>query len=81
VKREAMAKPQARQLVVCVDNDGYVASLEKRKIYVVLRDAAAEQHGLIRIVDESGEDYLYPKSLFRPLALPLSVKRAVLAAA
>jgi hypothetical protein len=71
---------QAKQLVVCVDNKGYAASLEKRKIYVALRDAAAEKHGLLRVVDESGEDYLYPKGSFRPIALPQSVKKAVLAA-
>ena len=76
-----MAKSQAKQLVVCIDNDGYPVSLEKRKIYIALRDAAALERGLVRIVDESGDDYLYPKSLFRPIALPLSVKRAVLAAA
>lgn len=75
-----MTKTQVKQLVVCVDNDGYAASLEKRKIYVVLRDAGAEKHGMLRIVDESGEDYLYPKALFRTIALPLAVKRAVLAA-
>ena len=75
-----MAKTQVKQLVVCVDNDGYAASLEKRKIYVVLRDAGAEKHGMLRIVDESGEDYLYPKAFFRSIALPLAVKRAVLAA-
>jgi len=75
-----MAKTQAKQLVVCVDNDGYAASLEKRKIYVAIRDGAAEKHGLLRIVDESGEDYLYPKKSFRPIALPLAVKKAVLAA-
>jgi len=75
-----MAKPQAKQLVVCVDNEGYPVSLEKRKIYVALRDAAAEKHGLIRIIDESGEDYLYPKMYFRPIALPQSVRKAVLAA-
>ncbi len=76
-----MAKAQTRQLVVCVDNAGYRASLEKRKIYVALRDAAAEQHGLLRIVDESGEDYLYPKAFFRSIALPQAVRKAVLAAA
>jgi hypothetical protein len=76
-----MAKAQPQQLVVCVDNEGYPASLERRKIYVALPDAAAEKHGLIRVVDESGEDYLYPKALFRPLALSRSVKKAVLAAA
>ncbi|MBR0751798.1 hypothetical protein JQ604_06355 [Bradyrhizobium jicamae] len=75
-----MAKTQTKQLVVCVDNDGYAVSLEKRKIYVALRDPAADKHGMLRIVDESGEDYLYPKAFFRPIALPLAVKRAVLAA-
>ena len=75
-----MTKTQAKQLVVCVENDGYTASLEKRKIYVALRDTAAEKHGMTRIIDESGEDYLYPKAFFRPIALPQGVKRAVLAA-
>jgi len=76
-----MPKLPSKQLVVCVKNEGYVASLERRKLYVALRDPSAEKHGLIRIVDESGEDYLYPKIFFRPVALPQSVKRAVLAAA
>ena len=76
-----MAKTQTKQLVVCIDNDGYAASLEKRKIYVALRDPSAEKHGLVRIVDKSGEDYLYPKTFFRAIALPDSVRRAVLAAA
>jgi hypothetical protein len=76
-----MAKPQAKQLVVCVDNEGYPASLEKRKIYLSLRDPVAEKHGLLRIVDESGDDYLYPKAFFRSIALPQSVKKAVLSAA
>jgi hypothetical protein len=76
-----MTKAQARQLVVCVDNDGYAASLEKRKIYVALRDVDAERHGMLRIVDESGDDYLYPKKFFRSIALPQSVRKAVLAAA
>jgi hypothetical protein len=47
----------------------------------MLHDAAAEKHGLLRVVDESGEDYLYPKALFRSIALPQSVKKAVLDAA
>lgn len=76
-----MAKSQAKQLVVCISNEGYPASLEKRKIYVALRDDPAEKLGLLRIVDESGDDYLYPKTFFRSIALPQSVKRAVLAAA
>jgi hypothetical protein len=76
-----MAKTQAKRLVVCVDNEGYPASLEKRKIYVALADQTADKHALVRIVDESGDDYLYPKSFFREIALPQSVKKAVLAAA
>ena len=76
-----MSKPPSKQLVVCVKNEGYAASLERRKLYVALRDQAAEKHGLMRVVDESGDDYLYPKLYFRPIALPQSVRRAVLAAA
>ena len=75
-----MTNVHAKQLVVCIENRGYAASLEKRKIYVALRDAGAEKHGLLRIVDESGEDYLYPKTSFRSIALPRAVKKAVLAA-
>ena len=54
--------------------EGSAASLEKRKIYIALRDAAAQKHGLLRIIDESGEDYLYPKKSFRPIALPHAVE-------
>jgi hypothetical protein len=57
-------KTRAKQLVVCIDNKGYAASLEKRKIYVALHDTAAAKHGLLRIVDEPREDYLYPKKSF-----------------
>ena len=76
-----MPKPPSKQLVVCVRNDGYSASLEKRKIYVALRDSAAEKHGQLRVIDESGDDYIYPKIFFRSIALPQSLKKAVLAAA
>ena len=75
-----MPKPVSKQLVVCVDSADFRASLERRKIYVALRDVTAEKQGLLRIIDESGEDYLYPKALFRTIALPQSIKRAVLAA-
>jgi hypothetical protein len=76
-----MARLPSKQFVVCIRNEGYPASLERRKIYVALRDAAAEREGLLRIVDESGEDYLYPKALFRAIALPVALKKAVLDAA
>ena len=75
-----MTKSRSKQLVICVNNEGYAASLEKRKIYEALHDPAADKHGMLRIVDESGEDYLYPKTSFRSIALPLAVKRAVFAA-
>ena len=65
-----MAKPKSNQLVVCIDNEGYAASLEKRKIYVALRDPAAEKHDLLRVIDESGDDYLHPKGFFCVIALP-----------
>jgi hypothetical protein len=76
-----MAKLQAKQLVVCVSNDGYPVSLEKRKIYVALPDLEAAKRGLVRVVDESGDDYLYSKAQFRAIALPESVRKAILAAA
>jgi hypothetical protein len=81
LKRDTKAKSQSKQLVVCIDNEGYAASLEKRKIYVALRDPAAEKHDLLRVIDESGEDYLYPKVFFRVIALLQSIRKAVLAAA
>jgi hypothetical protein len=58
-----------------------VASLDRRKIYVALRDTAAEKHGLLRVIDESGDDYLYPKAFFRAIALPQAIRKAVLPAA
>jgi hypothetical protein len=75
-----MLKQRSKHFVVCINNDGYPASLEQRKIYLALRDAAAEKHDLLRVVDESGDDYLYPKTFFRSIALPQAVKKAVLAA-
>ena len=59
----------ASQFVVCIANEGFPASLEKRKIYLSLPDREAEQNGLVRVIDESGEDYLYPKGLFSSIDL------------
>ncbi len=72
---------QAKRLVVCIKNEGYPASLEKRKIYLALPDGEAEKLGMLRVVDESGDDYLYPKSFFRVIVLPQGIRKAVLAAA
>ena len=63
----APMKPTKRlkaRFAVCIDNSGYAASLEARKLYQVLPDAPARAHGQLRIVDESGEDYLFPAELF-----------------
>jgi hypothetical protein len=60
-----------------VRNRGYAASLERRKIYRRLSDARAARHGSVRVVDESGEDYLYPSGYFVPIAVPNSARRAV----
>lgn len=62
--------------VLCVDNGGYSASLEPRKIYQALKDPTAESRGLLRVVDESGEDYLYPSNLFVPIEVPAAAERA-----
>ena len=70
-----------KQFVVCIKNKGYDASLEKRKIYRVIPDSRATTHQLIRIVDESGEDYLYPEDYFVPIKLPQQVARALAIAA
>lgn len=60
--------------VVCVRNDGYEVSLERRKIYRVIDDDTASVRNLLRIVDESSEDYLYPSSFFVPIKLPQAVR-------
>lgn len=58
------------QFVVCIKNDGYPAALEKRKLYQTLPDVQAARHQLLRVIDESGEDYLYPMDYFAALEIP-----------
>lgn len=65
------------RFVVCVRNAGYRASLELRKIYEARADAGAAARGFLRVIDESGEDYLYPASCFIALELPKPLKRAL----
>ena len=67
-----------RGFVVCVRNDGYLASLERNKIYTVLRDEAAERDGDLRVVDESGEDYLFAADRFVAIDVPAAVRASVL---
>jgi hypothetical protein len=66
---------------VCIDNSGYPASLEVRKIYEQLPDSDAAESDQIRIIDESGEDYLYPASAFVRIQLPKDAERAIVRAA
>jgi len=68
---------QRRRYVLCLSNDGYEASLVVRKVYVALSDSSAAKQGLLRVVDESGDDYLYPRSAFAALKLPASVDHAL----
>jgi len=69
-----------RNLLLCVRNDGYEASLERWKIYQALPDRDAAKHQQVRVIDESAEDYLYPATFFAPIKLPRPLRRAVLGA-
>ena len=66
------------RFVICIKNAGYLASLELRKLYELLDDPEAETDEMIRVIDESGEDYLYPSDMFVAAPLPASVEEAVL---
>ncbi len=63
--------------VICLSNEGYAASLEVRKLYELIPDAKAEAKHCIRIVDEDGEDYIYPENLFLPMEVSETVSRAL----
>jgi len=69
--------PEHPRFAVCIKNAGYLASLELRKLYEVLDDPVAETDDMIRVIDESGEDYLYPSDMFVFAPLPASVEQAV----
>jgi len=69
-----------RRFVVCVRNDGYEASLERNKIYVVLPDADAARDGDLRVIDESGEDYLFSSDRFVAIDVPAAVRASLLKA-
>lgn len=74
-------KATSGRLVLCIHNDGYAVSLERRKIYLAVPDTAATRDGFVRVIDESGEDFLYPAEYFAPITLPAALRKAVLAAA
>jgi hypothetical protein len=74
-----MKRHEAR-FVLCVQNKDYPASLELRKVYRLLGDEQASKHHQVRVIDESGEDYLYPEEYFVPIKLPQAAEKAVLRA-
>ncbi len=77
-RRAASRHPAGKQhYVVCVRNDDYPASLELRKLYRVPEDSFASQHSMIRVVDESGEDYLYPSDFFVRIELPAAIEKTL----
>ncbi len=71
-------KKSSAEFAVCINNEGYPASLELHKIYRIIPDREASADGDIRVVDESGEDYLYPASYFVPIKLPQMVEESLL---
>lgn len=71
-------KSRATHFAVCIDNRGYPASLELHKIYRVLPDGDAAAEGDIRVIDESGEDYLYSADRFVEIEPPQTVRRSLL---
>lgn len=72
-----MTKHKPQRYLVCVKNDGFPEALELRKLYRVLPDATAAKVEHVRVVDESGEDYLYPKAFFAAVQLTPPVRRAL----
>jgi len=76
--RRSSKKPTKRpRYVVCLENKGHRGSLETRKVYRALSDAKGERAGLVRIIDESGEDYLYPTRWFARVSVPAKAKKAL----
>jgi hypothetical protein len=67
--------------VICIDNTDYYAALEVRKIYQTIPDSDAARHQYVRIIDESGEDYLYPARLFLALDIPPAIQAVLIRAA
>ncbi len=69
------------RFAICIQNTGYQASLEVRKLYEVVEDAVAAKHHQVRVIDESGDDYLYPESFFLAVQLPEQIAEQVAHAA
>ena len=72
--------PRGAAFVVCVNNEGYEASLERNKIYIALPDSEAARDGDMRVIDESGEDYLFSAARFVAIDVPQAVRTSLLRA-
>ena len=68
----------AKRYALCIQNRGYAASLELRKVYLLLSDPTARKRGMVRVIDESGEDYLYPAEFFVPIEVPREAMKVFL---
>jgi outer membrane protease len=66
------------RFAVCIRNPGYEAALERNKIYVVVFDIVAERKGDVRVIDKSGDDFLYPSEWFVPIDVPEEVESSLL---
>jgi hypothetical protein len=74
-----MRKKHATQFVVCMNNRGHQASLEVGKLYRLIPDSDAEAEGLMRVIDESGEDYAFEADRFHRIDVPSQVEKVLLA--
>lgn len=75
-----MTEAKVMQFALCLNNEGYQASLENGKLYQVITDSEAEAHGYLRIIDESGEDYAFAADRFHLMTLPPPVAQTLLSA-
>jgi hypothetical protein len=65
------------RFAICIQNGDYASALELRKVYEVLEDAAADSHDMVRVIDESGEDYLYPRMWFVRVTVPAAAEEVL----
>jgi len=79
-RQEGTKRRAPRRFAVCVKNQGYEASLERNKIYVTIPDREAAAEGQVRVIDEDGEDYLYPAQWFVAVEVPKAVQLSLLKA-
>ena len=76
-RKTVLVRSSGKHYVICIKNEHFPASLESRKIYKTIPDQVASKVGMVRVIDESGEDYLYPQEYFMEIKLPRAVEKAV----